>query len=61
MRLLPRRSGIGGAALLIVLALLGGYVGFKWWERRRFYAALDMARISVDELHALMQRRQRRR
>jgi rhodanese-related sulfurtransferase len=53
-QLLPRVVDLGGAALLIVLALLAAYIGFKWAERRRFYAALDMARIGVDELHALM-------
>ena len=52
--LLPRLAGVGGAGLAILLVLLGAYVGFKWWERRRFYAALEMARISVDELHAQM-------
>jgi rhodanese-related sulfurtransferase len=36
----------------VVLLVLAGYVGFKWWERRRFFAALDMRRISVAELHA---------
>ena len=44
-----RRRGARDSAVL-----LGAYVAFKWWERRRFYAALDMARISVDELHAQM-------
>jgi hypothetical protein len=35
--------------------LLAAYIGFKWWERRRFYALLDMARIGVDELNQRMQ------
>jgi membrane protein DedA with SNARE-associated domain/rhodanese-related sulfurtransferase len=52
--LLPRLAGLGGAGLAILLVLLSAYVLFKWWERRRFYAALEMARISVDELHAQM-------
>ena len=34
----------------MLLLLLLCYILFKWWERRRFYAALDMARISVAEL-----------
>jgi len=34
--------------------LLAAYIGFKWWERRRFYAVLDMARINVDELYERM-------
>lgn len=54
-RLLPRLAGIGGALIVLVLTLLGAYILFKWWERRRFYAALDMARISVAELYAQMQ------
>ncbi|HSY06768.1 MAG TPA: DedA family protein/thiosulfate sulfurtransferase GlpE [Steroidobacteraceae bacterium] len=54
-RLLPRIVDFGSAALLIVLALLAAYVAFKWRERRRFYAALDVARIGVDELYALIQ------
>jgi membrane protein DedA with SNARE-associated domain/rhodanese-related sulfurtransferase len=54
-RLLPQLVGVGGAALLLLMVLLAVYVAFKWWERRRFYSALDMARISVDELYASMQ------
>ena len=40
--------GVGGTVVVIVLLLLAGYIAFKWWERRRFYALLDMARINVD-------------
>jgi rhodanese-related sulfurtransferase len=29
-------------------------MAFKWWERRRFYRALRMARISVAELYELV-------
>jgi membrane protein DedA with SNARE-associated domain/rhodanese-related sulfurtransferase len=54
-RLLPRVTGVGGAVVGAILLLLGAYIGFKWWERRRFYAALSMARISVTELHDQMQ------
>ena len=54
-RLWPRVSGIGGAVLVVVLLALGAYISFKWWERRRFYTALSMARISVAELHEQMQ------
>jgi membrane protein DedA with SNARE-associated domain/rhodanese-related sulfurtransferase len=45
---------IGNLALLAALLLLCAYIGFKWWERRRFYSMLRMARISVAELHELM-------
>jgi membrane protein DedA with SNARE-associated domain/rhodanese-related sulfurtransferase len=46
---------IGSMAFLGALILLSAYVAFKWWERRRFYKMLRMARISVAELHALIQ------
>jgi membrane protein DedA with SNARE-associated domain/rhodanese-related sulfurtransferase len=54
-RLLPRLAGVGGAVLVVILTLLAAYIVFKWWERRRFFEALDMARISVAELYAQMQ------
>jgi membrane protein DedA with SNARE-associated domain/rhodanese-related sulfurtransferase len=52
VRLLPRLSGVGGAAVALLLVLFGIYVAFKWWQRRRFFSALEMARISVADLHA---------
>jgi membrane protein DedA with SNARE-associated domain/rhodanese-related sulfurtransferase len=45
---------IGSLAGLAAVLLLGCYVGYKWWERSRFYKMLRMARISVAELHRLM-------
>jgi membrane protein DedA with SNARE-associated domain/rhodanese-related sulfurtransferase len=54
-RLLIRADQIGGMALGVALLLLCAYVGYKWWERRRFYMMLRMARISVAELHQLIQ------
>ena len=41
----------GGAVIL-----LGVYIAYKWWERRRFYKMLRMARISVTELYDLIQK-----
>jgi len=52
--LLAYLADYGTLALILVAAFLVGYVGFKWWERHRFYAKLRMARISVDELYRLM-------
>jgi membrane protein DedA with SNARE-associated domain/rhodanese-related sulfurtransferase len=52
VRLLPRLAGVGGTAVAVLLLLLAAYVALKWWERRRFFTALDMARIGVAELHA---------
>jgi membrane protein DedA with SNARE-associated domain/rhodanese-related sulfurtransferase len=49
-RLLPRLAGIGGGTLVLIAVVLAGYIAFKWWERRRFYAAMQIARIHVDEL-----------
>ncbi len=46
---------IGSVTGAVVAAALGGYVLYKWWERRRFYKELRMARISVAELYELME------
>jgi membrane protein DedA with SNARE-associated domain/rhodanese-related sulfurtransferase len=54
VQLLPRAVHFGGTAAVVVLVLLGCYVGWRWWERRRFYTALNMARISVTQLHELL-------
>ena len=53
--LLIHLDRIGSIAFLGALVLLSIYVAFKWWERRRFYKMLRMARISVAELHALIE------
>jgi membrane protein DedA with SNARE-associated domain/rhodanese-related sulfurtransferase len=49
-KLLPQAAQVGGAGALVLLVLLASYIAYRWWERRRFYAALDMARITVEEL-----------
>jgi membrane protein DedA with SNARE-associated domain/rhodanese-related sulfurtransferase len=54
-RLLQHLNAIGGMAAAGAGVLLAVYIGFKWWERRRFYKMLRMARISVAELYALME------
>jgi rhodanese-related sulfurtransferase len=53
-RLLAYGSEYGSEAIVAVVVFVVGYVGYKWWERHRFYAMLRMARISVDELHRRM-------
>jgi membrane protein DedA with SNARE-associated domain/rhodanese-related sulfurtransferase len=53
-RLIPVVEHFGAVALVILVALLLLYIAFKWWERRRFYASLRMARMSVEELYQLM-------
>ena len=52
--LLTRLDDIGSVAIVIIVALLAAYVAFKWWERRRFFTMLRMARIGVDELYGLI-------
>ena len=54
-RLLIRLDDVGSMAFGVALVLLGAYVGYKWWERTRFYKTLRMARISVVELQQLIQ------
>ncbi|MBS0378323.1 MAG: DedA family protein/thiosulfate sulfurtransferase GlpE [Proteobacteria bacterium] len=50
-RLLPRLAGLGSTLVVLILVALAAWILWKWWERRRFNRALDMARISVGELH----------
>lgn len=52
--LLARLEGIGTLAVEVIVALLAGYIALKWWERRRFYKMLRIARIGVEELRALI-------
>jgi membrane protein DedA with SNARE-associated domain/rhodanese-related sulfurtransferase len=47
-------SQLGRQALVVVAALLAIYVAYRWWRRRALMATLEKARISVDELYALM-------
>ena len=49
---LDRIGSITGA---VVAAALVSYILYKWWERRRFYKELRMARISVADLYGLME------
>jgi len=44
----------GLVAGIVIGVLLAAYIAFKWWERRRFYESVRMARITVDELSSLM-------
>jgi membrane protein DedA with SNARE-associated domain/rhodanese-related sulfurtransferase len=54
-RLLIHLDDIGSVAGLLIAVLLAAYVAYKWWERRRFFKSLRMARISVAQLYALIQ------
>lgn len=48
-------EGLGTGALYLLAAGLVLFILFKWWQRRRFYKALRMARISVEDLQRLIQ------
>jgi membrane protein DedA with SNARE-associated domain/rhodanese-related sulfurtransferase len=52
--LLAALDRMGTTAAAIIAALVAVYVAYKWWQRRRFFAMLRMARISVDELWEMM-------
>ena len=52
--LIDRLEDLGTLALQAVGVLLAGYVALKWWERRRFYKMLRIARIGVQELRSLI-------
>jgi membrane protein DedA with SNARE-associated domain/rhodanese-related sulfurtransferase len=49
--LLPRLRDFGQVVAAALLVLLAAYITYKWRERVRFHAALEMARVSVEELH----------
>lgn len=54
-RLFARLENMGSVTIALLGGLLGAYIGFKWWQRRRLYKTLRMARISVDELQGLLE------
>jgi rhodanese-related sulfurtransferase len=51
---LYRLEHLGVVAASLAGALLAGYIALKWWERRRFYKTLRLARITVDELRPVL-------
>src|SRR5437868_794955 len=53
-RVVVALENYGLAALELLGAALALYIAFKWWERQRFYRALRLARITVDELRGLI-------
>ena len=47
---------LGKWGLLAVITAFALVIALKWWQRRRFYRQLRMARISVEELRELLDR-----
>jgi membrane protein DedA with SNARE-associated domain len=58
-RVLGFLASLGGWAFAILAVALAFFVAAKWWQRRRFYKVLRMARITVEELRDLMQGEER--
>ncbi len=52
---LARLEDLGRWGLPLLALLVLAFVGWKWWQRRRFLKEIEMARIGVDELHALVE------
>ena len=53
-RVIAAIASLGSGALVLLGAGLAVFIALKWWQRRRFYRMLRMARISVEELRSLM-------
>ncbi|HYM60708.1 MAG TPA: VTT domain-containing protein [Thermoanaerobaculia bacterium] len=53
-RLLLALERLGWWAVVFVILILALIVLFKWWQRIGFYRQLRMARITVDELRAMI-------
>lgn len=47
-------EAFGRWGLPVLLGLIAAFVAWKWWQRRRFLKEIEMARISVPELHQLI-------
>jgi len=54
-RILGGASKFGRGGLLLAAALVGGFAAFKYYQRRRYYATLRAARLSAEEVHAMVQ------
>ena len=54
--LLEALANAGVVATLILLAMVAGFVAWRWWRRRRFLGEVAMSRISADELDELIAR-----
>ncbi len=48
-------ASTGGMATVVLVLVLVALLAVRYWQRRRFLRELDIPRIDVDELHALME------
>jgi membrane protein DedA with SNARE-associated domain len=49
-RVLQKLEDLGWWAVVFMVSVLVLIVMFKWWQRRRFYKELRMARVTAEEL-----------
>jgi len=54
--LLATMANAGAYALAAIVALVAGFVAWRWWRRRRFLRRTAMSRITADELDAMIAR-----
>ena len=54
-RVLFALASAGTIAVEVLVALLLAYVIVKWWQRKRLLLSLRLGRITVDELHRLIE------
>jgi len=54
--IIDRLENLGGWAVAFVVSMLLLFIAVKWLQRARFFKQLRMARISVDELKAMLDR-----
>lgn len=47
-------AGFGMAAVQAAGVLLALFIGWKWWQRRRFFRALRMARVSAADVQRMI-------
>jgi len=52
---LLRLEDLGHVGLWLVLAAIGAFIAWKWWQRQRFLKEIRMARITVPELYQLIE------
>jgi membrane protein DedA with SNARE-associated domain/rhodanese-related sulfurtransferase len=51
---LDAMADAGAAALLVLLVAVAAGIGLRYWRRRAMLLAIDIPRVTVDELHELM-------
>src|SRR5437763_9678254 len=57
--IIDKLENLGWWALAIVGGLLALFILVKWWQRKRFLKQLRIARVSVEELKAMIERDER--